>query len=118
MILKIKDNNNLKVPFYKKHLSASNQNKEQRKIKLVKNKKFFPIRDKTEKGKLDYSECSTNSLKKINFRKNSNYLLSEYKGLCFACDVGCSVSRTGYSQMNYSPYNNSIKRRDFTPIKN
>ena len=42
----------------------------------------------------------------------------EYRGSCFACDVGCSVSRSGYSPMNYSPYNNNIRRREVTPIKN
>ena len=42
----------------------------------------------------------------------------EYKGNCFACDVGCSVSRSGYSPMNYVPYNNLIRRREVTPVKN
>ena len=42
----------------------------------------------------------------------------EYRGQCFACDVGCSISRSGYSPMNYSPYNNLIRRRDITPLKN
>ena len=42
----------------------------------------------------------------------------EYRGQCFACDVGCSVSRSGYSPMNYSPYNNLIRRRDITPLRN
>ena len=70
-------------------------------------------RDKRDKGKLNYSECSFNSLQKINFMKNN-----EYKGACFACDVGCSVSRSGYSPMNYSPYNNLIRRRESTPLKN
>ena len=37
-------------------------------------------------------------------------------GTCWACDVGCSVSTTGYSPMNFSPYNN-IRRRDVTPVK-
>ena len=38
-------------------------------------------------------------------------------GACFACDVGCGVSRSGYSPMTYSPYDNTIKRRDHTPLK-
>ena len=42
---------------------------------------------------------------------------AEYKGNCFACDVGCSVSKSGYSPMNYVPYNNMIRRREVTPIK-
>ena len=40
----------------------------------------------------------------------------EYKRSCFACDVGCSVSKSGYSPMSFSPYNNLIRRRDITPI--
>ena len=42
----------------------------------------------------------------------------EYRGQCFACDVGCSISRSGYSPMNYSPYNNLIRRREITPLRN
>ena len=38
-------------------------------------------------------------------------------GTCWACDVGCSVSTTGYSPMTFSPYVNTVKRRDVTPIK-
>ena len=43
---------------------------------------------------------------------------NKYKGTCFACDIGCSVSSSGYSPMNYSPYNNLIRRREVTPIIN
>ena len=71
------------------------------------------LRNKRGKGKLNYSECEPESIKKINFMGHN-----EYKGACFACDVGCSISRSGYSPMNYSPYNNLIKRREVTPIKN
>ena len=80
------------------------------------NQKFYRqrnIRDKRDKGQLNYSQCSIDSLRKINFMRNS-----DYKGACFACDVGCSVSRSGYSPMNYSPYNNLIRRRESTPLKN
>ena len=38
-------------------------------------------------------------------------------GSCWACDLGCSVSSTGYSPMTYSPYKNGIKRRNITPVK-
>ena len=43
---------------------------------------------------------------------------NEYTSSCFACDVGCSISRSGYSPMTYSPFDNKIKRRDQTPLKN
>ena len=36
---------------------------------------------------------------------------------CWACDIGCSISTTGYSPMTFSPYKNNIRRRDHTPIK-
>ena len=70
------------------------------------------IRDKREKGKLNYSDCDPDSLKKVYF-----FAENEYKNRCFACDLGCSVSRSGYSPMNYSPYNNMIRRREQTPLR-
>ena len=113
--MELKDKpNKLNIPSYHTIYSSSNNNKGKKKIV----KKSSISRDKREKGRINYSECNSKSLKKINFRKNSNDIFSEYKVTCFACDVGCSVSRTGYSQMSYSPYNNIIKRREFTPIKN
>ena len=71
------------------------------------------LRDKRNKGQFTYSEVSSDETKKIQFMNNS----AEYKGNCFACDVGCSVSKSGYSPMNYVPYNNMIRRREVTPIK-
>ena len=71
------------------------------------------LRDKRYKGQYTYSEVSSDEFKKIQFTNNS----SEYKGNCFACDVGCSVSRSGYSPMNFVPYNNMIRRREVTPVK-
>ncbi len=38
-------------------------------------------------------------------------------GSCWACNLGCSVSQTGYSPMTYSPYKQGYKRKDVTPIK-
>ena len=77
-------------------------------------------KNKKDRNVINYSECNPESLKKINFLrpyKNPFYDDFEYKGSCFACDVGCSVSKSGYSIMNYSPYNNLIRRRNTTPIK-
>ena len=82
----------------------------------VKNRK----RNKKVKDLITYSQCNPGSLKKINFLrpyKDPFYDDFEYKGNCFACDLGCSVSKSGYSCMNYSPYNNRIQRRNVTPIK-
>ena len=77
-------------------------------------------RNKKQKNIINYSECNPDSIKKINFIrpfKEQFYDGMEYKGTCFACDVGCCVSKSGYSTMNYSPYNNLIRRRSMTPIK-
>ena len=71
------------------------------------------LRDKRKKGQFTYSEVSSDEVKKLQFLNNS----AEYKGNCFACDVGCSVSRSGYSPMNYVPYNNMVRRREVTPLK-
>ena len=78
------------------------------------------LKDKKKRGSLNYSECNPDSLKKINFMRpydNPFYDDSEYKVNCFACNLGCSVSKSGYSPMNFSPYNNLIRRRDITPLR-
>ena len=86
----------------------------------IRNKKLKQKRNKKVGNLITYSECNPESLKKINFLrpyKDPFYDDFEYKGTCFACYLGCSVSKSGYSCMNYSPYNNRIKRRNITPIK-
>ena len=37
-------------------------------------------------------------------------------GACWACDVGCSISTTGYSPMTFSPYDITYKRKDITYV--
>lgn len=37
---------------------------------------------------------------------------------CFACNVQCNISSTGYSPMTYSPYGDKKRRRSVTPLKN
>ena len=89
-------------------------------LRIIKNKTKNRRRNKKQKNIITYDECKPESLKKINFLrpiKDPNYADFEYKGTCFACDAGCSVSKSGYSTMNYSPYNNLIRRRSLTPIK-
>jgi len=49
--------------------------------------------------------------------KSFNNLSYNPEGNCWACDVFCSVSTTGYSPMTFSPYRNTFKRRDVTPVK-
>ena len=97
-----------------------NNKKIDNELKIMKDKTKNKRKNKKDKKIMNYSECNPESLKKINFirpDKDPFYDDLEYKSTCFACDVGCSVSRSGYSCMNYSPYNNLIKRRNITPIK-
>ena len=50
-----------------------------------------------------------------NYERNDDRIF--FSNTCFACDVGCGVSRSGYSPMTYSPFDNNVKRRDITPLK-
>ena len=111
-------NKNLNPP--KEHLQSAGQRigKNGKKNNLNNNRQI--LKDKKKRGNLNYSECNPESLKKINFMRpydNPFYDDNEYKVNCFACNLGCSVSKSGYSPMNFSPYNNHIRRRDITPLR-
>ena len=95
--IKTKNNNNKYYP------SLLKTNKSHDKI-LFKNKYKFG----NNKNKNNYKDTPIK-------RYNKNIYLSSSS--CFACDVGCSVSQTGYSLMTYSPFNNKIKRKEETPLK-
>ena len=85
----------------------------------LKNKKRMYKNDNGRR-EMNYSECNPESLKKINFMRpysNPFYDDNEYKVNCFACNLGCGVSKSGYSPMTFSPYNNLIRRRSITPLK-
>ena len=115
-MLNIPENNNIKGyikysrPKSKK--SESKKNKNNNRYNRILINEEHNIRDKRNKGQYTYSEVSSDEVKKIRFMNNS----ARYKGNCFACEVGCSVSRSGYSPMNYVPYNNMIRRREETPL--
>ena len=122
--------NGQKVYYNNKELANNNKNNEippyeriKGNNKLVAFSNNIPERDvpriKRDKAHINYSECNSESLKKINFMrpyKNPYYDDNEYHLSCFACEAGCGVSKSGYSPMNFSPYNNLIRRRDITPI--
>ena len=44
-------------------------------------------------------------------KKASKKTINFEEGNCWACDIGCSISTTGYSPMTFSPYNKT-KRQD------
>jgi hypothetical protein len=46
-----------------------------------------------------------------------HHINNSFSGNCFACEVGCNVSNTGYSPMTFSPYDPNIRRRNVTPLK-
>ena len=107
----IKPNNNKKKN--NKNDNMNNDNQQKRK---------FGINPFLEGNKNDYKypKPNQNYQRKLNYKpiSNTNYNQKEYSSSCFACDVGCAVSRSGYSPMTYSPYDNKIKRREVTPLKN
>ena len=92
-------------------------------IKNNNKKRYFPELIKTKINLTNISQLNNKNKNKkfyknklIENNKNSKeeFLYSS----CFACDVGCGVSRTGYSSMTYSPFNKRLKRKEETPLKN
>jgi hypothetical protein len=100
--------------FQKKNISITEKEKE-KKVFNPENTLFYNPDPFTVHLKLKVNKQKNLSSRKENKDNNSNYLPD---GNCFACDLGCSVSSSGYSPMTYSPYKNQIKRRDVTPMKN
>ena len=96
-----------------------------KKQKTKKNKKGNSTKKiKTSTGKFnntstEYPKPNPSFQRKIEIlpERSNRFELNNHLSNCFACDLGCSVSRSGYSPMTYSPYNNSFKRRDLTPYK-
>ena len=90
-----------------------------------KNKKYnLNNKDDKETGKFNFSSTeyprpNPSFQRKLNFHpeRSNRFNIKEYLSSCFACDLGWSVSRSGYSPMTYSPYNKKQKRRDLTPYK-
>ena len=102
-----------KKPLINERLNRKKKEINNIRIKRYKNVLFNEKKLLRDKGRYSYSELNPDDIKKIDFMGTS----AEYKGSCFACDVGCSVSRSGYSPMNYNPYNNMIKRKEITPLR-
>ena len=107
-------NNNINVERY-------NSNKEKDKIKKLYNTEnalFYnpdPFTVHLRKmNKINKMKKSSSTSRKDKENENSIYFPD---GSCWACDLGCSISLTGYSPMTYSPYNKEIKRRNITPVK-
>ena len=87
-------------------------NEDSKKDNLFNGKKIISDLPEPKKNKnltINKSCIFENFLKlgNINFFPRSK---SVYVGSCFACDLGFSISRSGYSPMTFSPYNG--KRRE------
>ena len=132
----ILDKDNIPLNIENKNIPKDNYKKKKGKnAKRNKNKsKIDNLNDNKETGRFNYNPLGNNiynknkkSYPKLNrsFQRKLNILPErsnrfnpkQYFSTCFACDLGCSVSRSGYSPMNYSPYDNKIRRRDLTPYK-
>ena len=88
-------------------------------IKNLNNNNPIIKERKIEKEKDENFEDKNRFIKNQKLKRIKSYDIIPYftDGNCWACNLGCSVSTTGYSPMNFSPYDNNIKRRDITPIK-
>ena len=98
---------------YRNNLSNNKIKKEE------KAKKYYPDLIKI-KYNLQKTINKSNSFNYKNKYIPFKYIQNKNKEIsssCFACDIGCGVSRSGYSTMTYSPFNNKKKREEETPLK-
>ena len=122
---KIPDNNiirnyNYKYSETKEKKPKTKHKKNNKKIKMDNlNRKDNKEKRRFNHNSTEYPKPNPSFQRKLNvFPERSNrFNAKEYLSSCFACDLGCSVSRSGYSPMTYSPYHNKEKRRDITPYK-
>ena len=98
--------------------------KRQNKKKNKDNKNYdrlnYSFNDYENNNNYIYPKINQKYQRKLNYEPKKGKVSNQniYSSTCFACDVGCAVSRSGYSPMTYSPYNNRIKRREVTPLRN
>ena len=81
---------------------------------------LFPINENDySKEFLNHSLNKKNKKRLNTLNKEKSFSQTTYfpDGTCWACDLGCSISTTGYSPMTFSPYKNNFRRRDVTPVK-
>ena len=117
---------NSKEPANNKDKNTKYVDTKMKRIKAKKSKKGnLNKKNKSSTGKINYGSTeypkpNPTFQRKINVlpERSNRFEINNYlAGSCFACDLGCSVSRSGYSPMTYSPYSKNFKRRDLTPYK-
>ena len=87
--------------------------------KNIKKNNYYPdiIKNKKKFDKILLKNKFKNRINYKPFKSVKNNEKEYLNSSCFACDVGCGVSRTGYSPMTYSPFNKRVKRKDETQLK-
>ena len=113
---KVKKLNNKSKKKHKKK-NSNNVNSKKRLSSKKNNIIINNPRSNRIKGNIIYFDDIGSNSKKIKYGPGDNSFYTN-NGNCFACDLGCSISSTGYSPMTYSPYDNRIKRRNVTPMGN
>ena len=125
--LELSDNKNLnKIPdnnVVHNYKYKNPQKKPKIKSRKNKKKKINLNEENKDTGRFNYFNSTEYPKPNPSFQRKlkipergNRFNIKEYFSSCFACDLGCSVSRSGYSPMTYSPYNKK-KRRDITPYK-
>ena len=114
-------NNNIKISYNNKYPEIKDK-KDKTKNKKIRKKskkgnlstKNIKHRAKSNYGSTEYPKPNPSFQRKLNIlpERSNRFNAKEYLSTCFACDLGCSVSRSGYSPMTYSPYGKKEKRRD------
>ena len=118
----INDNNNNKIPLVRNPKKNDNRNMPKKKVKRPKSSKgpliniknnnipdfTYPRKYYEQNNKKNKSKSKSNSRNRSNTPK---ILFAEpTKGRCFACDVNCSISRSGNSPNKYVPYFGPLKK--------
>ena len=118
-------NNNIRISYNNKYPEAKEKKLKTKNKKIRKKSKKGILSTKNNKqraksnyGSTQYPKPNPSFQRKLNIlpERSNRFNSKEYLSTCFACDLGCSVSRSGYSPMTYSPYGKKEKRRDLTPL--
>ena len=107
-------NKNIKQININHNYEYDNSNSYVKRYKIFNGRKFIIDLPKTIKNKLlnlNKSCFFDNCLKIGEFNYYIPRSRSFYVGSCFACDLGFSISRSGYSPMTFSPYDKKKREK-------
>ena len=83
-----------------------------------KNESFDNNKYSLQKIEPNYIKNTYNTKPRHKSKVDRHHANNSFSGNCFACEVGCNISNTGYSSMTFSPYNPNHRRRSVTPLRN